>query len=462
MTTRLTRIQLAIFLVVTLAALVYGAVRFFDVDEVFNPPYEVNAEFSYAGGIYPRADVDLLGTRVGTVREVLPGPDSTSRVVLAIDEGVEIPTDVTARIGNKSAIGEQYVELIPRTAGGPVLADGDTIPVSRTLAPLRVEQLIGHLDALAGSIPTDDLATVLEELSTAVSGMGPDLGRLIDGTNELTRTSLENIDSLTGLIDDARIVLDTQAELGPQTTAYLSELAPLLEAFRKLNPELAGLFTDGASASAQVTGLLVDTEKSLPVLLDNLTGLNAVFAERLPSVRKTMVVFPWAVEIGATAARYCTHLNADGTGVEATCDYDAEGNPRVSGHIALQLPEAPGMAPYHPCTKGYEDTNRYRPDGAPMKGGRREAADEEPNMKAGCTASPYDPLGPNVRGSQNATSREGLYRGAPGWGLAVYDEQTELMVAPDGSTFRLTGTTGTPPPKGDAGLAWLLQQGGAQ
>ena len=65
MTSRLTKVQLLVFALVTALAVGYGAVNLLGVDKVLSPPYEVSAQFTTSGGIYERADVDLLGTRIG-------------------------------------------------------------------------------------------------------------------------------------------------------------------------------------------------------------------------------------------------------------------------------------------------------------------------------------------------------------------------------------------------------------
>lgn len=458
MISRLTRIQLVAFVLVTLVSSWYGAVRFLDVGSIVRPPYTISAEFAASGGIYPRADVDLLGTRVGSVREIRPGRGAGTTVVLSIDNGVSIPEDVRATIGNKSAIGEQYIELKPLSTGGDELADGDVIPLARTQSPVDVAQLLGHLDGLAKSVPTDDLATVLDEVSKGVNDLGPTMGRLLEDSDRVTQTSLAHVDELTALIEDASTVLDTQVAMGPQTARYLRELGSLTARLRELIPAFDELFTDGVRAGTETVNLLSDNQKALPVLLNNLVSLNDVAADRTPALRKTLVMFPWAIELGATVIRPCDEYDPrTGKPIESTCHYDDEGNPVFSAHLAFQLPEQPGKPPYLPCVKGYEDTRKYLPNGDSLDGGERQPKDSAPNMEAGCTASPDDPISPNVRGSQNVPSpSDGADRAAPPLGLALFDPNTGTVAAPDGVTYRLSGTTGAAPPNGEAGLDWLL------
>lgn len=402
MISRLTKIQLLVFAIVTALAVGYGAVNLLGVDKVFSPPYEISAEFATSGGIYERADVDLLGTRIGTVKGIRPGPGSGTTVVIAVDEGVKIPADVKAIIGSKSAIGEQYVELEPRSAGAPYLEEGDVIGLADTSTPIAVEDLLAHTEALAGSVDPEQLGTVLSEASDALGGRGGDLGRLIDASDTATRASVAGLDDLNRLIDSARTVLDTQVEVAPSTATAFRTAGTVLTTLHRLNPVFADVFVDGVRAGTQVTGFLSDVRPALPGLLGNLVTLTDVVADRVPALRKTLAIFPWVLEVNATSFRYCDEYDAKtGKPIQSTCRYDAQGRPVYSAHLAFQLPESPGGPAYASCTKGYEGTVKYLPDGTPLKGGPQQRQDSEPNPRAACTASPTDPGQPNVRGSQN-------------------------------------------------------------
>jgi phospholipid/cholesterol/gamma-HCH transport system substrate-binding protein len=450
---RLVKIQLAVFVVVAVVVVSYGASTLFSFGHVIHPPYVVEAQFAQPGGIHERADVDLLGDPVGSVKELRPGPGSGTTVVLAIDNGVDIPSDVKAVIASKSAIGEAFVELVPQQAGGSRLKQGDVIPITRTTSPPDMAGLLGDLNSLAESVPTEDLSVALDELSSAVDGVGPSLGRLIDDSNAVSQESLDHVQTLTALIKDARTVLDTQVALGPQTTAYLGQLASLTTTLRQLDPTFDAVFVDGVRAGTEITNLLRDNQAALPVLLNNLVTLTDVAADRLPSVRKTLVVFPWALEDAANVVRYCDVYTKSGQPVQKTCHYDKDGKPIYSAHLALVLDQVPPNQ-YHPCTKGYEGTVKYQPDGTPVLGGAHQHRDSPPNLKAHCAASPADPTSPNVRGSQNV-GRRSSSAGRPG--LAIYNPNSGVLVTPDGA-FRLQGQDGPPPPDGEDGLAWLLSQ----
>jgi phospholipid/cholesterol/gamma-HCH transport system substrate-binding protein len=272
----------------------------------------------------------------------------------------------------------------------------------------------------------------------------------------LTKTSLAVVSDLNTLIDDASTVLDTQVSKGPQTAAYLRDLAGLTSQLRQIDGSFDELFVNGIRAGVEVSNLLADNQQALPVLLNQLISVTDVAADRIPAVRKTLVIFPYALEVGATGVRRCgTYDPKTGKPVQSTCRYDEQGRPIYSAYLSLQLPLPPN-APYFPCTKGYEGTVKYYPNGVAVNGGAKEKLDSPVNMKAACTASPDDPRTPLVHGSQNVTGPAATPgRVAPAYGLALFDPTSGVVVGPDGS-YQVSGSDAPAPPSGQAGLAWLL------
>lgn len=453
------KIQLVVFVIISVLAVVYGLFRFAEIDELVNPPYTVRAEFSEFGGIYPDAEVTLLGVAVGSVTALHPKPDGSVTVDLQIDHGVQIPTAVTATVANKSAVGEQYVQLTPQRVGGSPLGDGSVIPNERTSVPLAVEDLLADLNSLAATLPEEDLATSLDELAKASNGLGPELGRLLENSNDLTRTSLKNLDDLITLIDSSSTVLDTQVELGGHTTRFAEQLAGLTDELRGLDPDLARVFTNGIRSGEQVTGLLRDNEKAIPALLGNLLTLTDVTLPRLQGLRKTLVVFPYTVEAGMTQLRYCDEYDPKtGEPIEATCHYDPRtGEPVWSQHFAFQLATGPDDPPDAVCVKGYEGTTKYQPDGQPTSGdGPRQRPGSPANLDAHCAAAPTDPHTPNVRGSQNAQRPgDGEARSSAAGGSAPMTTR-RIVIGEDGTTHPVLDHIGPPLPRDADGLAWLL------
>lgn len=404
MITRRIQYQLIAFAIVTLLALGYGAIRLLGLGDVIRPSYEIAVQVSSPDGLYPRADVDLLGTRVGRIDDLRPGPGAATTVTVLIDHDVRIPRDVRAAVGAKSAIGEGFIQLTPQSAGGPSLEPGDTIPLSRTTSPVKLESLLANLEALAASIPLQDLDTILRESETALDGLSPSFGQLLAGTEVISQAALANIDDTTSLLRDARTVLDTQADLGPETRRWAHDLAGVLDEVRDLNPEVVELYANTSSASSEVTELLTSLQPILPPLLDNLLVVTQVAAERIPQLRKALAIFPWILENQVNTTRPCDDYDAQtGKPIPESCHYDKDGVPIYQLHLSQQLDKTTGI-PYLPCREGYEATKRFTPSGAPVSGsGPQQSSAEPPNLRAHCALPPDHQISPNVRGAQNVT-----------------------------------------------------------
>lgn len=89
--------------------------------------YRVIAKFDRADGLTIGSDVRMSGIKVGTVTEQALDPQTyQARIALAINAGVQLPADTSAKITAEGLLGGNYVSLVP--GGAPdYLGDGDEI-----------------------------------------------------------------------------------------------------------------------------------------------------------------------------------------------------------------------------------------------------------------------------------------------------------------------------------------------
>ncbi|HXO51513.1 MAG TPA: MlaD family protein, partial [Mycobacterium sp.] len=181
---RRTKIQFAIFSIVALVAgviMVFGFMRVPAMAGIGH--YTVTVELPEAAGLYPRANVTYRGSEVGRVVSVNL-TDTGVRAVLSLKSDTPIPTDLEAQVHSQTAIGEQYVALLPRGAAPP-LKNGDVIPLNRTSVPPDINALISATNRGLQAIPRENLKTVIDESYTAVGGLGPELSRIVRGSTQL-------------------------------------------------------------------------------------------------------------------------------------------------------------------------------------------------------------------------------------------------------------------------------------
>lgn len=363
MITRQTKLQLLVFGLISLLGLSFTGVRYAGLGKYFQDQgYVVSADFVDSGGIFKGAEVTNRGVPQGKVVSLSLRPDGV-RVGLRMKPGTKIPKDVKAFVGNRSAVGEQYVDLQPQSDSGPYLSGGDVIDRSHTGIPIAPTQLLVNLDRFVTSINTEDVAVVLDELGKAFEGTGDSLQRLVDEGDRLTEAATAHLPQTKKLIEDGRTVLDTQRDTSGQFQSFNRDLADLTGQLRASDPDFRRLFANGTQSANEVTDLLESNRSALPILLDNLVTVAQVQSIRLPALRQILVTYPNVIAGGFTV------VPNDGT-----------------THFGLSTTSDPA-----PCTNGgYQKTKRRDPADTKLR---------TPNLDAYC-ASPSS-SGQTVRGAQN-------------------------------------------------------------
>src|SRR6266498_3746357 len=302
MISRVAKLQVLIFALVSLLGVVYVGVRYVGLgDRLLGRTYLVHADFGVAGGLFSNAAVTYRGVPVGRVGAVRLHGDGV-RVDLVVRRDIRIPADLRAVVAQRSAVGEQYVDLRPNADTGPYLHDGDVIPSSRTGTPLAVETLLVNFDALVRSIGIEDLSVVIDELGTAFEGNETALRRLLDANSALLADASQFLPQTLALIRDGRTVLETQAASADAIRRWAAALAQLANAMRDADADLRRLLAAGPPATTEIVGLLRDLDPSIGPLLGNLITVNGVEVRRLAGIEQILVVFPIVGAGGFTVA----------------------------------------------------------------------------------------------------------------------------------------------------------------
>jgi phospholipid/cholesterol/gamma-HCH transport system substrate-binding protein len=340
---RKTIIQMIILTVVALVAgavMVFGFVRLpamlFGVGQ-----YNVTLQLNEAGGLYPRSNVTWRGTEVGRVQDVkLSGTGVEAN--LTMSSRFKIPADLDAQVLSVSAVGEQYVALLPRSGNAPFLKQGDVIPADRTYIPPDVNTVLDATNRGLQAIPHGNLKTVIDEAYIAVGGLGPELSRFVKGATALAIDARKNLDELTTLIDQSKPVLDSQIDTSSSIQAWAAHLATITAQLEQQDQAVAGVINKGAPAADEVRALLDRLQPTLPIVLANLVSIGEVLLTYQPNLEQLLVLLPHGAAVTSGTGVANRHIRQDYRGAYLSFNLNLNlPPPCVTGFLPAQQKRVP-------------------------------------------------------------------------------------------------------------------------
>lgn len=252
---------------------------------LFRNPYHLTVELPQAAGLHEGSVVTYRGQRIGEVVEVRlsskPGVGAVAEI--EIESDVDIPEDSAMEVRNLSAVGEQYLDVRPRTADGPFLADGATVPVADLAVPLTVPDVLAHAQSLMGSLDVADIRTITEETAVIFGNSDEDvdlralaiemetafamLRRLEPSLTELVKTGATPLRAVSDLDNEIRAaagdleaiaaaLADATPDIRRTVTTSLDLLPRLDDWWRSLAPQVRRLLRDGVPLTEMAAGHL--------------------------------------------------------------------------------------------------------------------------------------------------------------------------------------------------------------
>jgi phospholipid/cholesterol/gamma-HCH transport system substrate-binding protein len=290
--TRFVRIQLTVFSVLTVVALAVMSLHYMRLPELAGVgQHEITIELPTSGGLYGTANVTYRGATIGTVTDVVPTA-SGAEATLRIDSTAKIPVGTRAEVHSRSAIGEQYVDLVPDTVDGPFLQDGAAIPTDRTSVPQDIAPMFDTVNRGLEAIPEDKLEALIDESYEAFNGTGEDIQRLLESSSAVAASAADTADPTARLIQDAAPFLRSQVESGPALREWVHNLRDLSAQAAGRDAQLRSIFATAPTASTELTELFRRLRPTTPILLANLTSLGQVAVTYNRSLEQALVLVP--------------------------------------------------------------------------------------------------------------------------------------------------------------------------
>lgn len=189
--------------------------------------YEVTVHLANAVNLVPHAEVKVDDVTVGSV-ESIDLVDWHAVATIALDRSVQLPANAVARIGQKSLLGAEYLELDAPEGGRAVgrLEDGDEIPLERTGRYPETEEVLSAVSVMVNGGGLTHLGTITRELNAAFHGREDSVRSVLTqldtffGTLDHQRAgilrALRGLDRLGGTMARQRDVLDRALQTMPE------------------------------------------------------------------------------------------------------------------------------------------------------------------------------------------------------------------------------------------------------
>ncbi len=375
--TRLVRYQLIAFAVIAVLGVTYVGARYVRLDEMFGfGLYHVDVRAEQTGGLYKGAEVTYRGVPVGRVGDLSLRPDGVT-MTLDMETGApRVPASAKAVVANRSAIGEQYVDLQPDSDSGPYLSDGSVIDGAKT--PISVERLVASVDHFTSSVDLAALHTTVTELGRAFDGKGDDLRVLLESLNSFTETFREALPQTVQLIRDGRVALGTQAEQSDAIREFSDGLEQLTDQLRTSDPAIRRLIGTGTDAGLQVGALLDESGGALTEDLTNLRALFQAISPKFYALQPLLIMLP-GLSVGASATAPGDGTTHFGLVLETNnppaCTVGYEGTQAIIARMKAQNPDFDDTKDEFPFNKDAKCTVPQGNPSAVRGGARADTAD---------------------------------------------------------------------------------------
>ncbi|HET6734181.1 virulence factor Mce family protein [Mycobacterium sp.] len=310
MLTRFIKIQLVLFTILTIVALVvlgWYYLRVPSLQPFAIGQYELKAELPRSGGLYATSNVTYRGTQIGKVISVEP-TDTGALATMSIDDRYKIPADATANVHSVSAIGEQFLDLVSTGNPGQFLSPGYTIPVDRSTVPSEVGPALDAANEGLAVLPKEKIDGLLTETANAVGGLGPALQRLVDSTTNLASGFRENLPQVNDIIANSAPILDSQVQSGDAIEQWSRNLNTLAAQSAEQDAALRSALQDAPPTLDQVSSVFSGVRDSLPQTLANLSVVIDMLKRYNKGLEQTLVILPQ----GASVAQAGTLFEGQG------------------------------------------------------------------------------------------------------------------------------------------------------
>jgi phospholipid/cholesterol/gamma-HCH transport system substrate-binding protein len=255
--------------------------------------YTVRAELPNVTNLQPNSRVRVGDVTVGNVTKVeLQGWHAL--LTMTLDGDVDLPANVTVKLGQTSLFGSLHIELAPPTDAPPQdkLHDGSLIPLSAAGTYPSTEQTLAAVSLVLNGGGVGQVQDITEALSTAFAGRADDLRSLIG-----------QLDKYVGYVNDQKDDIIAAADSLNNLVGQIAAQKPVVDRALKTIPDALAVLSDQRQTIADAidqlgkfSALAADSiNQTKGALVQELTDVAPVFkslADAGPALTRALSVLP--------------------------------------------------------------------------------------------------------------------------------------------------------------------------
>lgn len=259
----------------------------------------VTVEMANAVNLVPNSEVKVDDITVGSVRHI-EMKDWHAVLTLGLEKGTRLPANALARIGQKSLLGAEYLEIAAPTSepAAGSLRSGAVIPLSRTGRYPETEELFAALSTVLNGGGLSQVGTITTELNKALNGRESDVRDLVSQLSTLIgRLDAQRTQIVTAM-ESLNRLSSTFARERPTLARALATLPRAVDVLRRERPKLTRTLTKLGTFGQHTTQLLRDNQAALHRNLTNLQPVLGQLANAGDSLTNALAdaTFPFPLE----------------------------------------------------------------------------------------------------------------------------------------------------------------------
>ncbi len=259
---------------------------------VLQDRFSVFATFPDAGGVFTNQEVTYRGITVGQVGRMTVVEEGV-QIELLIDDGTKIPAeDVEARVMFKSAVGEQFVDLLPASDEGPHLADGSEIPLEQTAIPVSTQDLLATLQAVLEGVPPESLENAIDAAGEGLAGRGDDIATILQSMARLAELFGDRAPEIQSILRDGTKVGSAFVRSKVDFASAIRDLVVVSETLAGNTDELRRLLEGTNLTSEELVALIRESRPDLHQTIAELAEINAIQADKSKALRALFEFLP--------------------------------------------------------------------------------------------------------------------------------------------------------------------------